>query len=92
MGHAVGAYGLIPNFSFDSPAWNRNGKVARLALTKTTALWIWAFLIERSVHPETTQTRENRLEALELFTFRRISGRSVDIPRTLLLLLLGFRG
>ena len=28
VGHAVGAYGLIPNFSLDSPAWNINGKVA----------------------------------------------------------------
>ena len=40
-------------FSFDSPARNRNGKVGRLALTKATALWIWTFLVKRSIRLET---------------------------------------
>jgi len=43
----------IPYFSFGSPARNRSGKVGRLALTKATALWIWTFLVERSIQLET---------------------------------------
>ena len=44
---------------------NRNGKVRGLAYTKAAALWIWAFLVQRTVDSKAAETRENRIKALD---------------------------
>ena len=80
--------GRVTHFSFEIETGGWDG----LALTKATALWIWTFLVERSAYPETAQARENGLEALDLLTFWEVVSRFVIVSRTLLLLLLGFRG
>lgn len=69
------ASGLV-KFHSDAGRWER-----ALALTEATAFWIWPFLVERTVHGEGAQARENGLEALDLWALR-----------TLLFLLLRFLG
>ena len=85
-GSRDGACGGRDGFETKFQLPGRNNGTTLLALTKATLVWIWTFVVERTVRVETAQAEEKRVEALNLLALRKVVGRFVIVSRAPVLL------